>query len=112
VRVKIAIPVKDNEGLESVISDVFSRAKYFFIGELEKERLVESSIIENEYTSLEYGAGPLVIKMLKDKGVKVVATREIGMGASSLLKSYGIKRIQASEGTTVKELIKLIQREL
>ncbi len=55
--------------------------------------------------ALLYGTGPIVDKMLKEKGVDIVVVGELGPGAKTLLEMDGIKMIQAASGVKVKDAL-------
>jgi len=53
--------------------------------------------------ALLYGTGPIVDKMLKEKGLDIVG--ELGPGAKTLLEMDGIRMIQAASGVKVKDAL-------
>jgi len=111
-KVKIAIPIKGDEGLEDLVSDVFGRSRKFAILEVADGSIVNVEVIENPAASYKHGAGPIVVKMLTDIGVKAVAAREFGLGVSTLLEQNGIKKFNVKAGIPVKEAVQKILEEL
>ena len=103
---RIAVATNGNDGLEDVVSNVFGRAKTFTIVDVEDGKIERINVVENSAVSYNHGAGPIVVKMLVDKGVDVVLSNELGIGAAELLKQFSIAHIKVEPGTNVKEVIK------
>ncbi len=106
-KLRIAIATNGEKGLEDFVSNVFGRAKTFTIVDTENEKIKSVSVMENSAMSYHHGAGPIVVKMLVDKGVEVVLSNKIGVGAAELLKQQNITRVIVKPGTKVKKAIKL-----
>jgi predicted Fe-Mo cluster-binding NifX family protein len=106
VKHRIAVATDGKEGLEDTVSNVFGRAKTFTIVDVEDEKIIGVSVLENPALSYSHGAGPIAIKMLIDDGVEVVLANELGVGASDILKQHNIIYIQAKPSTNVGEAIK------
>jgi predicted Fe-Mo cluster-binding NifX family protein len=78
MQLKIAVPVKDNKGLEDVISEVFAKAKTFtIVGGQKNEQIINVQVLDNPATSYEHISGPIVAKMLADLKVDYVLAAEI-----------------------------------
>lgn len=107
-RLKVAVATKGSKGLEDEVSDVFGRARFFTIVEAEKGQIKDTKIVDNPAASYEYGAGPIVIKMLADMGISVVIAAELGVGASVLLKDKNIRMVKVKVGTKVSQAINVI----
>jgi predicted Fe-Mo cluster-binding NifX family protein len=106
VKRRIAVATDGNDGLEDVVSNVFGRARTFTIVDVEDEKIIRVSVLENPAIAYAHGAGPIAIKTLVDGGVEVVLANELGVGASDLLKQHNIIYIQAKPGTNVGDAIK------
>jgi predicted Fe-Mo cluster-binding NifX family protein len=106
VKCRIAVATNGKNGLEGVVANVFGRAKTFTIVDVDDEKLISVSVLENPALSYAHGAGPIAIKTLIDDGVEVVIANELGVGASEILEQHNIIYIQAKLGTNVKEAIK------
>ncbi len=102
---RIAIPSKGDRGLRDEVSDVFARAAYFTIIDLQNGDVEDVKVEENIASSLKHGTGPIVAKMLKEKGVEAVLTGELGPGAKTLLELSEIRAIRVTPGVKVKEAI-------
>jgi predicted Fe-Mo cluster-binding NifX family protein len=110
VKHRLAIATDGKDGLEDTVSNVFGRAKTFTIVDVEDEKIIGVSVLENPALSYRHGAGPIAIKMLIDDGVEVVLANELGVGASDILKQHNIIYIQVKPGTNVGEVTKEVLR--
>jgi len=75
---QLIIPIDDNKGLQSKISEHFGRAKYFFKCIIENNKLKEYKIIKNPFIHKEVRAGLAAIKMLLKDGVDIVISQHFG----------------------------------
>jgi predicted Fe-Mo cluster-binding NifX family protein len=97
---KVCFPIKENEGLESVVYGHFGSAPYFMIYDTDKK---ESKIINNSDQHHEHGmCQPL--KALNGEEVDAILVGGIGSGALTKLNAQDIKVYKASEGTISKNL--------
>ena len=103
---RIAVATNGNKGLEDVVSNVFGRAKTFTIVDVLNEKIKGVTVVENPGRSYKYGAGPIVAKMLVDKGVDFVLAYVLGFGAAGLLKQHNIKHISIKPNTKVREALR------
>jgi predicted Fe-Mo cluster-binding NifX family protein len=110
VKRRIAVATDGKDGLEDVVSNVFGRARTFTIVDVEDEKIVDVSVLENPAIAYAHGAGPIAIKTLVDDGVDVVLASELGVGASDILRQHNIMYIQAKPGTNVGDAIKKTRR--
>jgi predicted Fe-Mo cluster-binding NifX family protein len=110
VKHRIAVATDGKDGLEDTVSNVFGRAKTFTIVDVEDEKIIGVSVLENPALSYRHGAGPIAIKMLIDDSVEVVLANELGVGASDILKQHKIIYIQVKPGTNVGEVTKEVLR--
>jgi predicted Fe-Mo cluster-binding NifX family protein len=109
---RIAVATNGNAGLEDVVSNVFGRANTFTIVDVLDEKIKGVTVVENPGGSYKYGAGPIVAKMLVDKGVDFVLAYVLGFGAAGLLKQHNIKHIPIQPNTKVEELLRETIRRL
>lgn len=94
----IAIPVIENNGENSQISEHFGHSPFFAFYDTEKEKLrIENNSLE------EHGPGD-VPNFLYSKGVNVIIVRGIGQRAISFFEQLGIKVIRGASGS-VKDII-------
>jgi len=102
MKIAIASTGKDEN---SEVSLVAGRAPYFSI--YEDEKLVE--IIKNPFAIGSGGAGFAVAKMLKDKGVKIIAAGHYGEKMIGALEEKNLKRVTIHD-LTVKEAVKKVNK--
>lgn len=108
---RVAIPTTGKKGMSDTVSKVLGRAKTFTIIEIKKRVVDNLKVLENPALSYKHGAGPIVIKMLIDKGVDMIMAKEYGPGAHTLLKQHNVKMLKVKSGITVTESInKLIKK--
>ncbi len=105
-KLRIAVPTKDRKGLDDVVSEVFGKARFFTIIDVEDGEVKNVQIIDNPAASYEYGSGPIAVKTLADLKVNLVMTAELGPGASNLLDHHIIRRIAVKPNTRVAESIR------
>ena len=75
----------------------------FTIVDSEDAKITGVTILENSAALYHHGAGPIVVKMLVDKGVKMVLSNKLGIGAAELLKQHNIKHIPTKPNTKVRK---------
>ncbi|KAF2956913.1 NifB/NifX family molybdenum-iron cluster-binding protein [Marinitoga sp. 38H-ov] len=91
---KIAIPLIENLGKESRISDHFGRAPYF--GLIEYNGNYELEIIENPLVVHKPGEVPT---FMKENGINLVIAKGMGERGYLILKKFGIEVIRGANGT-------------
>ncbi len=108
----IAVPTVGDLGLKDKISNVFSRAETFTILKVEGKDLQTVTVEKNIASALKQGAGPLVIKMLKEIGVDIVLCPKLGPGAKTMLDAFEIKIISVESGIKVRDALKEVLENL
>ena len=111
MKLVIAIPTRGRNGLDDVVDEVFARTPYFTIVEASEEGCRVKEVIENEFKNLSHGVGPIIVKLLRDRGVNVIAAPEIGYGVEELIRELGIKHYKVEPGARVKNVIESIISE-
>ena len=102
---KVAFATEGSRGLDDIVSSVFARAKTFTIVTVEGGTVKNVEVVENLYLDRKYGVGPLVIKMLSEKGVDVIVASIFGEGAKTLLGEYGIIQVSVPEKMLVRDAL-------
>lgn len=105
-KIRLAIPTKESSGIEDVVSEVFGRTKTFTIIDIEGKEVNNLEVIQNPAASYKHGAGPIAVKTLTDNDVNMVVASEFGPGVSTLLKQFGVAKVEVKPGTRVAEAIK------
>ena len=103
--IKVAIPTNGTKGMKDAVSEVLGKAKTFTIIEIKENDVDNVEVLENPASSYKHGAGPIVIKMLIDKGVNMITAREFGPGVYTLLDQHDVKMLEVKSGITVTEAI-------
>jgi predicted Fe-Mo cluster-binding NifX family protein len=108
--VKIAISA-NGKNLEDKVSEVFARCPYFIIAEIENGKIKSFEAIENEAGGRAGGAGIFAAKLMAEKDVKAVITKNIGPRAFEVLRQFNIEVYQG-EGEIKKAIEEFIQGKL
>jgi predicted Fe-Mo cluster-binding NifX family protein len=109
-KLRIAIPTKNQKGLEDVVSEVFGKARFFTIVDMDDAEIEKVQIVENPAASYKYGSGPVAVKTLADLAVKLVLGPEFGPGASNLLELHEIRKILVEPNTRVADSLKKLSQ--
>ena len=102
---KIAVPTKGIKLLNDRVADTFSRAPTFTIITIHNGKVRDTTVIHNTAKDLTQGAGPMVVSIMKENGVNVVLSGDIGPGASRILKTIEIEISNIEEGQKVRHAI-------
>ena len=102
---KIAVPTTGNKLLNDRVADTFSRASTFTFVSVQNGKIMEVDLIKNDAQELKQGAGPLVAGIMKENGVELVLSGDIGPGASSILNTIDIKIVKIKSGLKVKNAV-------
>lgn len=105
---KICIATTDNK-LEALVDQVFGRASYFLIIDLETE---EIEVITNEARKSERGAGVAAAQTVVSLGAKVVICGNIGPNALMALEKSEVKVISGIFGPAKEVLEKFKKGEI
>ncbi len=92
---KIAIS-SNGKSIDDNIAEVFGRCSYFIIIKIENGRIGETEVIKNESASQMSGAGMGAAKLIAEKGVKTVITKNVGPRAVDVLRQFDIKIFKAN----------------
>lgn len=102
---RIAIPTTGRRKLSNRVADTFSRAPTFTIVTLDGLEIKDIEVIENPASSIEQGAGPIAARTIKEHGVDLLISGEMGPGARNILETLDIKVHEASVGKKVSEAV-------
>ncbi|MGC8496870.1 MAG: NifB/NifX family molybdenum-iron cluster-binding protein [Thermoplasmata archaeon] len=103
---KIAMPLKNSNKLDSELSEHFGHASYFGFVEIQDGKIVNYEIIANTFES--HGPGDLP-NLIKQKNAEILIAYGMGQRALDFFESYNIKVITGVEGSMreiVEEYIK------
>lgn len=102
---RIAIPTTGKRKLSNRVADTFSRAPTFTIVTLENLEIKSIEVIENPTSDIEQGAGPIAARIIKDHGIDLLISGEMGPGARTILEAFDIKIHETSVGKKVSEVV-------
>lgn len=103
---RLLLPLVEDAGLNSGISEHFGRAPFFLIARTGEDGAEDVEIIPNEMQDKEVRAGLAVInELLNDKAFDAVIVREIGEIAFHALRDHYIEVLRTS-ATTVEKALK------
>jgi predicted Fe-Mo cluster-binding NifX family protein len=105
IKMKIAVPTQGDKGLRDRVADTFSRAPYFTMVTVENGAITAKKVVKNKASEVKQGAGPLAARTLKDDGIDVLLSDEIGPGAINILEAFGIKIGGASQDEKVRDAV-------
>ena len=101
---KLAIPLEESKGLESVVSNHFGRANFFLLATISNKKNQKWEIIENPFQGKDIRAGLAVAELLTKNGVDAVAIKEIGSISTHSLRDNMIEIFKV-EGIRAEEVV-------
>ncbi|PNS35947.1 NifB/NifX family molybdenum-iron cluster-binding protein [Mesotoga sp. B105.6.4] len=106
---KIAIPIVDNNGIKSKISEHFGHSPFFAFVTVENNEIVSHEIEANPFEQHEPGEIPGYVK---SKGANVIITRGMGGRARQFFETLGVHAITGASGTVEALVRTYIEGEL
>ncbi|MDY6862900.1 MAG: cation diffusion facilitator family transporter [Thermodesulfobacteriota bacterium] len=100
-----AIPVKDKNGLNSLVYGHFGRAPYFIIVKLSNNSVEIQNYHTNKFVGEKQHIGVKIIKDIIKYKINVLFTSQIGEIAFYMLKDNFVEIYKTEEGVSVKEII-------
>lgn len=86
---KLGITLSDENGLNSIVSQHFGQCRYFFIADIEDNKIKDTQIVPN--TAVHGGGGCVAVnEILKHKVTHVIAGG-MGMGAQQKFAQAGVQ---------------------
>ncbi|MFP4117093.1 MAG: cation diffusion facilitator family transporter [Candidatus Aenigmatarchaeota archaeon] len=113
-KVRVVVPVKNEEGKESEISDHFGRAPYHALVYVDKEtgEIEELEMRENEFRDKEVRAGLNLIRELVKEKIDAVATKEMGEISFHSLRDNLVEIYSVGDGNVCEAVEKFVNDEL
>jgi len=113
-KIKIAVPIKEKNGLKSLVDEKFGRAPFFLFLTVDREqkRIIETYIRENPYKDAKIRAGKLTSQFLVKEEIDYVIAKEIGEISFSFLKSNSIEVLITDTDTVEEAVLKYLNNEL
>ncbi len=108
---RIAFATEENNGLDSVVSSRFGRARYFVILDYEGGEVRNYRVEVNPGSEARSGAGIKAVQKLINERVNVAVAGSFGPNAMTALEEMGIKHVEMS-GMTVREALDRLRDRL
>ena len=105
---KIAIPVIENKGKDSMISEHFGHAPFFAFISFENDEDYKVEVVENPM--VDHGPGDLPEYLYKNN-VNLLIVRGIGARALQFFSNFGIQVVRGAEGT-ISEIVEAFQKQI
>jgi len=109
---KIIIPIKEEKGIDSQISPLFSRAKFFIVLKTKEGRLESWEFRKNPFFKKEIRAGLAVAKYVLREKPDVFITKEMGPIAFHTLRDNLIEIYRTEQNTAKQAVEKFLQGQL
>ena len=90
--------------IESAVSNVFGRAPYFIIADVEEGRIKEWKAVENINTERLGNVGVMSAQKIAEEGAELLVSGNVGPRASQVLEQFNIKTVKKTG--VVKEVLK------
>ncbi len=101
-KVRVAVPLEADDGLDSSISSHIGMCPYFLIADVENNKIVNWTTKKNPGAELDRRMGLEAARFLVDEGVKVVIAIILGEGPFWLLSGKSIKAYRVLDGKAKK----------
>jgi predicted Fe-Mo cluster-binding NifX family protein len=102
---RIAVPLKKNQGYDSIIAEDFGKSPYFGILEFNEGNLIKFEIILNKYISEEKRKGLLISEWLTSFKIDKIYVKKILNKAPSLIFSNNFVKMELTGHTILKAII-------
>jgi cation diffusion facilitator family transporter len=103
-RLRVAVPVKNKNGLQSDISEHFARAHYILIADVFNGRIISTIVKDNPGTTLEKKKGIETAEFLEKEKVDVLVSTGVGEGPKYVLSDKSID-VMVPRGKNLEEMI-------
>jgi len=100
---RIAVPVDENKGLESEVSDHFGDAPFLLVCSVKAESIEDWKVLPNPGAEATVHKGMEAGKLLMEEKTEMVAVVQLGEGAFWMLNGNGIKVLQIPGESEKKE---------
>jgi cation diffusion facilitator family transporter len=102
---KICIPVETKEGIDSKVSNYFSRAKYFIFISTEKKEIINFYIKQNPFREKKERIGLTICEFIIKEGVTAVIGSEIGPIALNAFEKNIVSVYIIKKGKVAREAV-------
>ncbi|MCD6084289.1 MAG: NifB/NifX family molybdenum-iron cluster-binding protein [Desulfurococcales archaeon] len=88
--VRVAVPVNNAEGMNSMVSQVFARSPYIALIDVKDGQVMSVNVLDNPAASVPQGAGLALAQWLISKNVRVVLAPNMGTNLAQALTQAGV----------------------
>lgn len=107
---RLALPVFDNNGFQTKLSEHLGKAPYFLFVEIEEGKVGDYQIVENRFFNSEKKGGMKAADLIIREKANVLAVRNVGEGPYYMLRDNFIKILQIPDGVdTAREVLDRFQ---
>ena len=103
--VRIAVPLDNNNGLDSIVSFRLGRAPFFAIVDLEGGEIRNLNIYANPNAGGMRGVGIATAQWLASMGVRIVLASKVGPNAMQALQALGIQIMNVAPGIPLRQAL-------
>jgi len=99
-------------GLDDQVSAIVGRAPTFTVVETSNEEIIDSKVLQNEFSQAQSGAGVQAAQMLAEEGAQAIIGGNFGPNLARVFTQSGVKMYQASGVTTEEAIHQLLRGQL
>jgi len=103
---RVATTLNNNNGLQSIISQVFARAPYLALIDIDNGQIIDLKIFENPAAQAPGGAGRYLAQLLLNSGVSIVLVPSLGPNAAQALTMAGVQVYNIQPGIPLIEALR------
>jgi cation diffusion facilitator family transporter len=111
-KMRIAIPIVEDRGLESLVSLHFGSAPYFAFIDMEEGKIVRFYVKENEGAKLSHKKGIEAADLLVTENVDKVLTAGVGEGPFNVLSNNLLQIYRLPKSIEIQEAIRRLNQNL
>ena len=108
---RIAIPIEDDRGLESKISQHFAKSPYFILIDAHPDGTRSWFVVENPGAKIERKRGIEAVHLLSQHNTDVLVTKEVGEGPYHALRDSSIQLLDLGGESNVGHVIDAFLRK-
>jgi len=108
---RVAIPVEQDRGLDSRISQHFGKSPYFILVDLHEDSARSWFVIENPGAGIERKRGIEATHLLVQHKTDVLVAKEVGEGPYHALRDSSIEIFDLNEKSDIKQILQAFSRK-
>lgn len=108
-KMRVALPIQEDLGLDSPIADHFGRAPFFILVDLEGKQIRSYKVIKNTAQNLKIHAGLEATKLLLKEKIDVLVVKRVGEISFHTLRD-NLVELHATKAKTVLEALKALRQ--